>query len=101
MLFTVAVGIKAYLGKDERDLFWIISHECELESHRRTPHSHENHGQRIKVNLRNTCETVKQTTAQKKDFLSPEKTSRINYQHSNKNKSLGSFCWFGLSQFPS
>lgn len=68
VLFTVAVGIKAYLGKDERDLFRIISPECELESHRRTPHSHENHGQRIKLNLRNTCETVKQTTAQKKIF---------------------------------
>lgn len=68
VLFTVAVGIKAYLGKDQRDLFQLISHECELESHRRTPRSHENHGQRIKVILRNTCETVKQTTAQKKIF---------------------------------
>lgn len=68
MLLAVAVGIKGHLGKDQRDLFQIISHECELESHRRTPHSPDNHGQRIKVVLRNTCETVKQTTAQKKIF---------------------------------
>lgn len=67
--FTVAIGIKAYLGKDQRDLFQIISHECELEPHRRTPPSHETHGQRIKMILRNTCEAVKQTTAQKKIFF--------------------------------